>query len=70
MGFDLSKIKNQFVGALSALMLIRIIRMMKNKCIKKESLRSIIERSNEQRITQNQSVLEYGYILGNIGGVE
>ncbi len=50
-------------------MLIRIIRTMKNKCIKKESLRSIIERSIEQRITQNQSVLEYEYIPGNIGGV-
>ena len=43
---------------------------MKNKCIKKESLRGIIERSNEQRIVQSQSVLEYGYIPGNIGGVE
>ena len=51
-------------------MLIRIIRTMKSKCIKKESLYGIIERSNEQRITQNQSVLGYGYILGNIGGVE
>ena len=43
---------------------------MKNKCIKKESLHGIIERSIEQRITQNQLVLEYGYIPGNIGGVE
>jgi len=62
--------RKQLVGALSALMLIRIIQTMKNKCIKKGSLRSIIERSIEQRITQNQSVLGYGYILGNIGGVE
>jgi len=43
---------------------------MKNKCIKKESLRGIIERSIEQRITQNRLVLEYGYIPGNKGGVE
>ena len=43
---------------------------MKNKCIKKVSLHGIIERSIEQRITQNQSVLEYGHIPGNIGGVE
>lgn len=43
---------------------------MKNKCIKKESLHGIIERSIEQRITQNQPVLECGNIPGNIGGVE
>ena len=51
-------------------MLIRIIRTMKNKCIKRESLHGIIERSNEQRVAQNQSVLEYGDTPRNIGGVE
>jgi len=62
--------KKQLVRALSALMLIRIIRTMKNKCIKRESLHGIIERSNEQRVAQNQSVLEYGDTPRNIGGVE